>query len=166
MSIPNAASAPWAHSYDCLISNVNLTTFLANGGTITINTKSGANTITVPAGSTVAGVVALINANTTIRSDAWTAKAGTNGIIMSLNTWDVTLMTLTVDGADWVVTRQAINYQTTLSGILGAAALPTKLDELTVATHIPLESIIRNSLRIIRQTVPSRPRVFRSDLAP
>ena len=121
MSIPDAASAPWAHSYDCLISNVNLTTFLANGGTITINTKSGANTITVPAGSTVAGVVALINANTTIRSDAWTAKAGTNGIIMSLNTWDETLMTLTVDGADWVVTRQAINYQTTLSGILGAA---------------------------------------------
>ena len=121
MSILNAASAQWAHSYDCLMSNSNLTTFLANGGTISINTKSGVNLITVPAGSTVAGVVALINANTTIKSDAWTAKVGTNGIIMSLNTWNTALMTLSVDGVDWVVTRQAINYQTTLSGILGAA---------------------------------------------
>lgn len=121
MSILNAASAPWAHSYDCLISNNNLATFLANGGTISINTKSGVNLITVPAGSTVAGVVALINANATIKSDAWTAKVGTNGIIMSLNTWNTALMTLSVDGVDWVVTRQNVNYQTTLSGILGAA---------------------------------------------
>ena len=109
----------WAYAYEVKLSGFNL----AAGGEFTLNIYISEFPFTYPAGSTLADIADLINANDVIGNEySWKAEASNelSAIVMTCNAWSTMEGHKKISATGCTLTRRAVDvdYQSTLTGLL------------------------------------------------